>query len=88
MVNHVEAPEQRDRMKHDVLKIDGEVEDQHTEDDSEQRGELKLIEETPSPFLDPESGTDQGGRKNQAYHKGVDEDQAEIADPSGLFRNG
>ena len=43
MVNHVEAPEQGDGMKHDMLKIDGEVEDQHTEDDSEQRGELKLI---------------------------------------------
>jgi hypothetical protein len=29
MVHHVEAPEKGDRMKHDVLKIYREVEDQH-----------------------------------------------------------
>jgi hypothetical protein len=33
MVNHMEPPEQGGGMKHDMLKIDGQVKDQHTEDD-------------------------------------------------------
>jgi hypothetical protein len=33
VVDHVETPEQGDGMKHDVLKIDDEVENQNVEDD-------------------------------------------------------
>jgi hypothetical protein len=50
MMNHVEAPEEWNGMKHDVLNIYREVENQHTKDQMEPERKLKLIQYPPTPL--------------------------------------
>jgi hypothetical protein len=39
----MEAPEEGNGMKHDVLKIDGEVKDEYTQAEIQEVGEFKII---------------------------------------------
>jgi hypothetical protein len=50
MMNHVEAPEEGNGMKHDVLNIYREVEDQHTKAYMVPEWESKLIQYPPTPL--------------------------------------
>src|SRR4030042_1112527 len=38
VVDHVKAPEERNGMEHDVLEVDGQVKDEHAEDNIQQGG--------------------------------------------------
>jgi len=81
MVDHVEPPEERNGMKHDVLKIDGEVKDQHTQAQIQSIREWKLIQKAPTLPSSQESQSHQGEGKDQANKNGINQYKAEITHP-------
>lgn len=75
-------------MKHDMLKIDGEVEDQDTEDDFRDVRQLKLIEKAPASLLGEDGNARQSCWEGQTYGDGVYHHHAQITDPTRYFQCG
>ncbi len=75
-------------MEHDMLKVDGEVEDQDTEDDFWQVGQLELREEAPVTLLGEDRDARQSCRERQTYGDGVYQHHAQITDPARYLRCG
>jgi len=53
VVHHMQTPQNRDRMKHDMLHIDDEVQDHDGQHHFQPEGPLDLIEDAPTLTPDP-----------------------------------
>jgi hypothetical protein len=71
VMDHVEAPEGWDRVEHHVLKIDGEIQENHGHDDGEGKGETDPLEEPPTPALGEKSETHRRGRPAKSLYVGM-----------------
>jgi len=72
-------------MKQDVLKIDCEIERDHSHDHSDQIGQWEVVEQAPAAFFPADRCADGSRREQKAQDDRVDDQNAEIigpADPS------
>lgn len=82
MMHHVQAPEQRHRMEHDMLEIDHQIQDQDADKHAEPGRQIEDVEEPPAILpgrhghLHPDYG------EKQPHGKGINRHHAQVAEPS------
>ena len=81
VMNHVEAPQGRYRMKQDMLEIDDEIKDNDRRDDFQDDGSFQMVQYPPIVFSGLPSHT-RGGRCEQKPEENrIQKNNSEIGGP-------
>ena len=87
VVHAVQPPEGGHGVEHDVLEVDGEVEDQHRQQDRQPIRRRQTIQQPPAPLFGNERQTHSGRGDHEAQENRVKGDNTQIARPSDPARD-
>jgi hypothetical protein len=87
MMHAVKPPQSRDGVEQHMLKIDRQIQQDHTGRDREPAGDSEGVEETPATGFSRKGYCYRPQRKQQPDEQGIENDNAEIAGPTCLAPN-
>jgi len=82
VVHPVQPPERGHGVKHHVLKVDREIQDQHRDHDGEPDRRVDVVEETPAALLRHHREADREDRETEPQKRRVQHHEREIVRPA------
>ena len=82
VMHPVQAPQQRHRVEHDMLQIDGKVECDHRQHECPPVRHLDGVQQSPAAFGGQQGESDRCQRKQQAQDQAVQRHQREVVQPA------
>ena len=85
VMHHVETPERGNRMEHDVLNIDDEIQEDDRNNDHRPIGEVQSVEYSPPFLVRPEGKLHRRDGKHDPQQNGADDHNPEVSEPPASF---
>jgi hypothetical protein len=82
VVDHVQPPEQRHRVKRHVLEVNGQVQQRDGQNHFEPVGPGQMLQQPPAAFLRRQRDAHRAQRQEQASRDAVEHDEAKVAGPA------
>ncbi len=82
VVHAVQPPQRRHRVKKNVLQVDGQIEQDHSEHDRCPGGQIERREQAPAAGLGEQGDADGGYREEEAHEERVERNDADVARPA------
>ena len=87
VMHHVQPPQSGDRVKQDVLPVDGEIEHDHRQHDLDPERPRQRIEEPPAERPGRRRDAGRRGREHEAQDDGIEDDDPDVAHPPDRLRH-
>lgn len=69
-------------MKNNMLRVDDKIQNHHARDEGEPGRHAEKRQEPPAPRLDSDRDANRRGRRHQAHHEHVDDENCEVVRPA------